>query len=86
MSQVRRSEAFCPGSHFNSLGPTFKKLRYLEEREGGREEGGREEGGERREGEREGEKVGERGRGEAKREEEDEKRREQEEAPGVHIG
>ena len=29
VSQVRRSEAFFPGNHFNSFGPTFKKFKYL---------------------------------------------------------
>jgi hypothetical protein len=39
VSQVRRSEAFWPGSHLSSFGPTFKKLRYLGERRGGMEGG-----------------------------------------------
>ena len=29
VSQVRKSEAFFPGSHFKSFGPTFKKFKYL---------------------------------------------------------
>jgi hypothetical protein len=33
---VRRSDAFWPGSHLSSFGPTFKKLRYLGERRKGR--------------------------------------------------
>lgn len=35
MSHVFKSDAFLPGSHFKSFGPTLRKFKYLSQRQEG---------------------------------------------------